>query len=373
MMNAAIDGSTFSQRSHSDHENNCWKEPFIDNELDEATYGVKIILIYLLPNQQPIGDDEIMDDAHELIRKLTQKMGIVKRKAKPFSTNFELVHTFGKAGVSGNDSHLFNCPFDVKISYSRSCILISDSLNSRIQVFDIHTKELRASIPSPSKYPLFLCVEENYDGKNNDALIFGCEKFGVFKYDLNDLLEKSRNMETCKSIWTSQAFVSPQGIVLLSSKSHVYICDWDEHNMKILNVKTGELVQSMTVQSPYGIDFSDDGDIIISELDPSHKIQIFRMNDARDDWQCIKSFGKYGQLNGEFDHPFTLVFDKAAKHIIVSDNYKIQIFEKDGSFLKSFGGITTSQLSAVTGICLNELTGELLVCDSFSNRVLIFK
>lgn len=200
----------------------CWED-------DSRSDVVKIILIHLLPKRQATRNndenhhDEFMNEpngtnAYELIEKLIQKMRTVKRRAQPFSMNFELVHTFGRFGVYGTDSHLFHCPFDVKISYSHSCILISDTRNSRIMVFDLHTKEFRTSIPSPSKYPLFLCVEENYDGKNNDALIFGCENFGVYKYDLNELLEKSPNMEACNSIWISQIFVSPQGIVLLSSK-----------------------------------------------------------------------------------------------------------------------------------------------------------
>ncbi|KAG2377817.1 hypothetical protein C9374_008902 [Naegleria lovaniensis] len=122
----------------------------------------------------------------ELFDKLKERMRNGKKRiVKPFEMKFELVHTLGKVSESGDNSDLFHHPFDVKISYNFEIILISDSSNGKIKVFDMYTKQFKKSIRTAVAMPMYLAVEENYDHSNSDAIIFGCNSDStIFKFDL---------------------------------------------------------------------------------------------------------------------------------------------------------------------------------------------
>ncbi|KAF0981025.1 hypothetical protein FDP41_012813 [Naegleria fowleri] len=337
--------------------------------------------------------------SNEYFIKLKEKMMKPKiRKLKSFSMNFELMHTLGQVGMKGSKNDQFNLPTDVKISYSHNVILVTDMFNHRIQVFHAKTKQFMTSIQSPSSKPLFLCVQEKYNGSDFDALLFDCtgDKC-VYKYDLHGLLlhctngdSKSRNgHQEYPYIWKSVEFLSPQGIAIFYSKNQVYVCNKHE-SICVLDVTTGILKQKIKLGVGLsGIFFTNDEQLLLTEwifFNTKHGFSLHSkiskqssvdQNDDTEQWEKLMEIKQTGIMSGEFSYPSTIIFDNAAKHILLSDfgNNRVQCFDLDGNFISSFGemGVSAFQLYHPEGMCLNEETGELMIVDQYNHCVKIFK
>ncbi|KAF0981262.1 hypothetical protein FDP41_013050 [Naegleria fowleri] len=303
----------------------------------------------------------------DLFEKLKQTMRNGKKRIlKPFKMKFELVHTLGKVCESGSDPDLFSHPFDVKISYNFESILISDSNNSRIQVFDMHTKQFKKSINTASKNPMYLCIEENCDGSNNDALIFGCcSDSTVNKFDLGKELAFVQQDKSCSPpyLWISTAVLSNQGITCSNKSGHVFVCDVGDCSVKILASSSGELTQTIKLSlQPYGIEFANfygDDYLIISESstlkDGKDQCQIFRLKSTTSsfEYDLVTTFGRGGNELGDYR------------------NHRIQIFSKEGTFVACLTDFGRDRICYPNGLCLNGVLGELISCD-WANHVVQF-
>nr|CAG4708795.1 unnamed protein product [Naegleria fowleri] len=102
-----------------------------------------------------------------LIRLLSNKF--FHHYQKSFSNNFDLISTLGTPSQIGSDNFHFARPTDVKLSYKTRCILVCDSHNQRIQLFDMDTKRFKATIHTPH-IPQYLCIESNNHSKYGKAI-----------------------------------------------------------------------------------------------------------------------------------------------------------------------------------------------------------
>lgn len=314
----------------------------------------------------------------KLKAKMMRKLG---RRAKPFQMKFELVHTFGQLGVQGNDDETLSLPIDVKVSYTHSCILVSGF--RRIQVFDLHTKQFKSSISFSSEVhnlvPNFLCVEELYEEERDALLLSGTHL--IYKYDLEFLLQTvatvDMNADTC--LWKSDMVVSPQGIAIEKQLQQAFISDAHWAYIVVLDLKTGELINFIELcMFPYGvavttsIEMSGTLYVISAGTNADNCIEIMKRNN--DGFYTKKAqFCDYGQEIGNLWLPNGLVFDHKAKNLIVSDKEQqlIQIFTLEGNFVISFKD--EINLKRPVGMCLNELTGELLICNFADHTVKVYR
>ncbi|KAF0979760.1 hypothetical protein FDP41_000913 [Naegleria fowleri] len=308
---------------------------------------------------------------HDLIyEKLRGKMNEKRRKVKPFSMKFEVAHTFGHWNKEpGKSNQHFNWTWDVKISYNHECILIADNTNNRIQVFDLYSKAYKKTLPVIS--PFYLCIEENYDSRGNDALIYVCGSCIIYKHDLRQLLETGN---TNQSIWCSKKLHVPRGIAIHPVLKQLFVSEVIARSILILSLDYGQIISQFSLDNqPWGLAFTDENDLIVSETSPHQRIEIFRK--IENAWTSIRTFGKEGTAPGELSHCYSVTYDKGSQHIILSEynNDRIQIFNKDGKPLHVFSGHSIQLLRWPNGICLNECTGELFCCDSQNNRVIVFK
>ena len=81
--------------------------------------------------------------------------------------------------------------------------------------------------------------------------------------------------------------------------------------------------------------------------------------------------GKQGRENGQFIWPVDISINNFNSQIIVADsnNHRIQIFESDGKFLKTFGrqGNRDSQFDSVSGIFIDSMS-NIFVVDRLNHR-----
>ncbi|XP_064648330.1 RING finger protein nhl-1-like [Lineus longissimus] len=102
----------------------------------------------------------------------------------------------------------------------------------------------------------------------------------------------------------------------------------------------------------------------------NHRVQIFSK-----EGQFLKSFGSYGQNSGEFDCLAGITVN-ASGQIIISDryNHRVQIFNSDGNFVKQFGeeGPGDGKFSYPWGVCCDS-AGCVYVCDKENHRIQKFQ
>ncbi|KAG2375076.1 hypothetical protein C9374_010080 [Naegleria lovaniensis] len=290
-------------------------------------------------------------------------------------------------------------PFDVKISYHHECILVSELRTNSIQIFDLDSREYLNCVQIDNTFtqhstPIGLCIEENYDGYYNDALILGFSNT-ITKYDLKHIFnhmedDDSIRLSEQRACWTWQISNDDRINNMLRMNVHpfrkqLFICEFALRVVTILDSKTGMkigCIQDRTYCIPVSMDFTRDGRLVVGL---SNAIQIFAERDGQYSSQTvIGTNGKLGTCVG-------LAHDPSSRNIFTCTKLGfIQVVSLDGKILRKFQSCTTSTSSIYknhcksnefiwdsrtmqSGMCLNKLTGELFVCDWTQSSVQIYK
>ena len=120
--------------------------------------------------------------------------------------------------------------------------------------------------------------------------------------------------------------------------------------------------------SPYGVAVSDRDEIVVADRH-NHRVQVFDSNGT-----FLRSFGHKGENDGEFNYPIGIAVNKG-RQIFVADryNHRIQILSWEGRHLGSFGGKGNrdSQLFYPWGLSLDS-TGNVIVADTGNKLIKIF-
>ena len=121
-------------------------------------------------------------------------------------------------------------------------------------------------------------------------------------------------------------------------------------------------------QYPLGMAVSDKDEILVADC-VNHRVQVFDSNGT-----FLRSFGHQGKNAGEFNCPDGIVIDKDG-NIFVADrgNHRVQIFSREETYLGSFGGNGSldNQLSSPRGLSLDS-TGNVIVADTGNKLIKIF-
>lgn len=102
----------------------------------------------------------------------------------------------------------------------------------------------------------------------------------------------------------------------------------------------------------------------------THDIRVFDLNDLK----YIKTIGKRGKEEGEFNFPSHITVDnKGNLYVVDTMNGRVQIFDTDGKFIKAFGqfGDAPGMFARPKGIGVDS-EGHIYVVDAAFNNVQIF-
>lgn len=125
--------------------------------------------------------------------------------------------------------------------------------------------------------------------------------------------------------------------------------------------KKGGATEPEAFFAPNDVIVSPKGDIFVSEGHGNGNNLVFKFTA---DGKFIKSWGKLGTGNGEFDQPHSLAFDsKGLLYIADRNNNRIQVFDQDGNFKKEY-----KQWSRPSGIFIDK-KDNLYSADSESESV----
>jgi len=103
----------------------------------------------------------------------------------------------------------------------------------------------------------------------------------------------------------------------------------------------------------------------------NHKILKF-LTDSTHSMSFVADFGSFGSNDGEFNHPAGIALNPSGTELFVVDtnNYRVQVFDLDGNFLRKFGslGSTNGQFLRPVGIAISK-SGVVVVSDSSAHTL----
>jgi len=265
-------------------------------------------------------------------------------------------------GSDGNGNGQFNGSYGICVD-SNGNILVSDSNNHRIQIFDSEGKFISTFI-------------SNGNGNGNGQ--FNKQRGMVINSKGNIIVNDTGNHRI--QIFDSEGkFISTFGSkgigngqfncpleVCVDENDNILVCDWNNHRIQIFDSE-GKFISTFgskgngngQLNGPCGIAINSKGNIIVSEY-TNNRIQIFDSNG-----NFISTFGSKGNGNGQFESPWGICVDHF-DHIFVCDydNDRIQIFDSEGKYI--------SQIKAnqPIGTTISNNTQNIIVCGN--NKVSIF-
>ena len=96
----------------------------------------------------------------------------------------------------------------------------------------------------------------------------------------------------------------------------------------------------------------------------NHRVQLFFA-----DGQYISSFGSEGSQPGQLYCPCGICIDSTDTVYVTDRNHHVSAFTTSGQFLKCFG---LGELNITSGIAVDNTTGNIYVCDTHNNRVVVY-
>ena len=120
--------------------------------------------------------------------------------------------------------------------------------------------------------------------------------------------------------------------------------------------------------SPWGVAVNARDEIAVTDR-LNHRVQIFNS-----DGNYLRSFGRQGNKNGEFNGPTGIAFYTNGDIFVVDNgNARIQILSGEGEYINSFGGKGSldSQLSDPCGLSVDS-DGNIIVADACNKLIKIF-
>ena len=124
-----------------------------------------------------------------------------------------------------------------------------------------------------------------------------------------------------------------------------------------------------TLQWPWGVAVNERDEIAVTDS-CNHRIQVFSR-----DGTYLRSFGRKGNNQGEFNFPTGIAFDRKNGNILVADrgNHRVQLFSEQGQYLNQFGGKGNldHQLQFPSGLSVDS-DCNVIVADTGNKVIKIF-
>ena len=120
---------------------------------------------------------------------------------------------------------------------------------------------------------------------------------------------------------------------------------------------------------PLGVAVNERDEIAVTDFG-NQRIQVFSS-----DGTYLRSFGTWGDKQGEFNFPNGIAFDRKNGNILVVDgnNHRVQLFSEQGEYLNHFGeqGNLDHQFNSPSGLSV-DIDCNVIVADSGNNAIKIF-
>lgn len=170
-------------------------------------------------------------------------------------------------------------------------------------------------------------------------------------------------------------FKLPRGLAVSPVDGHIYVADSSNHRVQVFSA-SGQFVKSFGSYGESdgefdclaGVAISSSGDIIISDR-YNHRIQVFDQSG-----RFKLKFGREGNRDGLLSYPWGVAVDQEGLiYVCDKENHRVQVFGADGTFLRKFGGSgrRTGQMENPYFLAVSP-DNRLFVSDTHNHRIQVF-
>ena len=172
-------------------------------------------------------------------------------------------------------------------------------------------------------------------------------------------------------------FNTPDGIAISPITGQVYISDWYNNRIQVLN-------PDLTFSHSFGSEGSANGQFKYPchiAIDSQGLVYIAdfinnRIQKLSPDGKFVAQFGSYGSDPRQLNYPRGITIDTVGTGLVyVSEwyNHHVSVFTSDGVFVSSFGskGSNIDQFNSPAGLTFNKV-GLLYVCDNSNGRLVVY-
>lgn len=274
-----------------------------------------------------------------------------------------------KIGSRGSEPGNFTWPRGIAVGPDNS-IVVADSSNHRVQVFDQHGKFVKEFGSYGSAEGEFDCLAGVAVNRIGQFIIADRYNHRIQIFDPSGMFLRAFGSQGSGD----GRFSYPWGVTT-DALGFIYVCDKENHRVQVFQ-SDGSFVgkfgsmgnKPAQLEHPHYIAVSSTNRVIVSDSN-NHRIQVFDING-----KVTNTFGAEGSAEGQFKFPRGVAVDDQG-YIFVADsgNNRIQIFHPDGAFLRAFGcwGSGEGEFKGLEGVAVMS-NGNILVCDRENHRVQVF-
>jgi len=309
---------------------------------------------------------------------------------------YTLAQTLGQAGISGfgMDNTHFLGAISTAVDPGRCHLFIADSGNQRIQIYDTATLAYVGTIGSPPSTGgdnQHLAGPEGveFDAANDHILVADTENGRVQIFDAQTFAYVA-TIGGFMNNPDNNHFSTPVSVKVNPRGGQIYVADIDDHRVQIFDSRSFAYIGTLGVSGVAGQDalhlnFPDD-----AEYNPaSNQIMVADSGNKRVMFYDATTFQPVSQLgvtgasgddNDHFSEPVSVVFDPLNNLILVSDatNGRIQLFTAGAH--KYFGTVQNPPngtganflFGRIFNLSIDPVHRLMIVGDFDNNRVVIF-
>lgn len=186
------------------------------------------------------------------------------------------------------------------------------------------------------------------------------------------ILDTLNKKGTTLSELGSKLFYKPVGVTSDSS-GRIFVSDSQTDKVAVLDAK-GQIITWLAPDEPFkgptGIMADSERKKLYVTDTQHHHIKVFDLDTLKQ----INTIGKRGKDENDFNYPSHLTVDgKGNLYVVDSMNGRIQIFDSEGKFIRSFGqfGDAPGMFARPKGIAVDS-EGHIYVVDAAFNNVQVF-
>ena len=278
------------------------------------------------------------------------------------------VATFDKMIYGGFGEMQFDKPMAVTTAHSR--IYISDTNNTRIQVFDNNANFLFAFGEKGTEAGQFLYPYGIAGDRNGNVYVSELYLSRVQVYNADG--EYQRDFAT--GLVEAGLIKSPGDITIVENE--MYLSDISRNRILVINLETEELIRQIGLEydlmAPNGVAVDESGNIFVVDTG-RQRVVVFDKdgNPVR----VINGTPTGHGINSVLINPRGISVDRSGNVYVVSNlSHTVFVFDREGKQIHSFGGQGDGNLQFMfpNGLHIDN-AGRIFVTDTTNQRVAIYR
>ncbi|OWF42353.1 RING finger protein nhl-1-like [Mizuhopecten yessoensis] len=272
-------------------------------------------------------------------------------------------------GQRGTDFMQFTWPRGVATTRENN-ILVADSSNHRVQVFDSVGKFVKVFGSYGQGEGEFDCLSGIAVNSFGQVIISDRYNHRIQVYNRHCEFELAFGTEGSDQ----GQMLNPWGVAC-DNMGFIYVCDKENHRVQVFQTN-GRFVRmfgalghrSGLFENPHFVAISPDNKIFVSDSS-NHRVQVFSMYG-----DFLFAFGCPGTMEGQMRFPKGIAIDDQG-FVVVADsgNNRVQVFRGNGRFYCMFGsyGSDNGQFKGIEGVAILG-NGNIIISDRENHRIQIF-